>query len=71
MRTSLSCECGRAERCGRGPVGCSGGRTRRRLGPRSVAAVEGLGTIGRGPVAVSAWLVATLLATRTRRAIAV
>src|SRR6476619_6278494 len=73
MRTSLSCECGRAaggrpgRRGGRGHVDCSGGRTRDRLGPRSVTAVGGRDTIGRGPVAASAWLVATLLALRTRR----
>ena len=60
MRTSLSCECGRAG--GRGPVDCSGERTRDRLGPRFATAAVGRGTIGRGPVAVSAWLVATLLA---------
>src|SRR5215469_8864957 len=69
MRTSLSCECGRAadRPRGRGPLDCAGERTRDRLGPRFATAVVGRGTIGRGPVAVSAWLVATLLATRTRR----
>src|SRR5204862_7923916 len=73
MRTALSGECGRAaggrpgRRGARGPVDCSGGRTRDRLGPRSVTAVGGRDTIGREPVAASAGLVATLLALRTRR----
>ena len=57
MRVSLSCECerggGLVRRTG-GSVDCSGEWTRGRLGPRSVTAVMGRGTIGRGPVAVSA-----------------
>src|SRR5436853_4798168 len=58
MRVSLSCECERpttGDRLGpgRGSVGCSGGATRGRLGPRFVTTAAGRVTIGRGPAATS------------------